>query len=658
MIFILANRSNIGLTKSIFRVIAVITAIAMQPSAPAQEVIGGPELPPTPESLSGRPVPTPSNLSKFVKNKAAAIALGKALFWDMQLGSDGITSCASCHFHAGADNRSKNQVSPGLLRLTQDLSAADTDTTFQTKRPNGQLNSSHFPLRKLSDINDRSSAVLSDSNDVISSQGVIKERFDSIRPCSAQDNRTVVPDAIFNVNGINTRRVEPRNTPSTINAVFNLRNFWDGRAQDIFNGVNPWGRRDVNARVVVADSPLNLRAVAVAIDNASLASQAVGPPLSPFEMSADGRTFPQLGKKMLQLRPLAKQFVHKDDSVLGKMSQGRLPGLSKLNYAQMITEAFQPKWWNSAALVEVNANGSFSRIVPATSAPTANQVPQMAYNFSLFFGLAVQLYESTLVSDQSPFDKFVQGEKKALSAQQKAGLELFFGQAKCANCHGSAEFTKATVHHAKNERVETMLMGDGRVAAYDNGFYNIGVRPTREDIGVGGTDPFGNPLSEARLAESGRFESIVGHAPNQIIVPGARIAANGAFKTPGLRNIELTAPYFHNGGQRTLREVVDFYNRGGDFHDQNIADLDPDVERLGLSDAEKDAIVAFLQSLTDERVRKDAAPFDHPQLFIPNGHRGDENNVPNVGQGRAADTLTELPATGRSGGPVRPNFLQ
>ena len=239
------------------RIISAISAIRLEPltkkavygvmslcsSVLGQDVVVNPEPAPTPESLIGRPIPTPSNLSEFVKNRAAAIALGKALFWDMQLGSDGITSCASCHFHAGADNRSKNQVSPGLLRLTEALNAADPDVTFQTKRPNGQLTASNFPLRKLVDINDRSSTVLSDSNDRISSQGVFKELFKSIVPCSAQDSRTVVPDAIFNVNGINTRRVEPRNTPSTINAVFNLRNFWDGRAQDIFNGVNPWGRR-------------------------------------------------------------------------------------------------------------------------------------------------------------------------------------------------------------------------------------------------------------------------------------------------------------------------------------------------------------------------------------------------------------------------------
>ena len=63
-------------------------------------------------------LPKPTNLCDFVKDEAAAIALGKAFFWDMQVGSDGVTACASCHFHAGTDNRVKNQLSPhGAARI-------------------------------------------------------------------------------------------------------------------------------------------------------------------------------------------------------------------------------------------------------------------------------------------------------------------------------------------------------------------------------------------------------------------------------------------------------------------------------------------------------------------------------------------------------------
>src|SRR6478736_8056106 len=66
-------------------------------------------------------VAPPANLSDFVEDETALLKLGKALFWDMQLGSDGVQSCASCHFHAGADNRSKHQISPGLLRRSASL---------------------------------------------------------------------------------------------------------------------------------------------------------------------------------------------------------------------------------------------------------------------------------------------------------------------------------------------------------------------------------------------------------------------------------------------------------------------------------------------------------------------------------------------------------
>ena len=203
-------------------------------------------------------------------------------------------------------------------------------------------------------------------------------------------------------------------------------------------------------------------------------------------------------------------------------------------------------------------------------------------------------------------------------------------------------------------------MGDGGESIYDSAFYNIGVRPTREDLGVGGKDPFGLPLSESRLAqEFGEkfFKEVIGQKPNEKVKSKDRIAADGAFKTPTLRNIELTAPYFHNGGQRTLLEVVEFYNRGGDFHEENIDNLDPDIERLGLDDDDKEALVAFMKALTDERVRSRCAPFDHPQLMIPNGHVGDDSSVTDDGSGQAVDQMLVIPATGRDGAAPLPNFL-
>ena len=96
-----------------------------------------------------------------------------------------------------------------------------------------------------------------------------------------------------------------------------------------------------------------------------------------------------------------------------------------------------------------------------------------------------------------------------------------------------------------------------------------------------------------------------------------------------MRNVELTGPYFHNGGMATLEQVVDFYSRGGDFHEANIANLHPAIDTIGGMDATRKAnLVAFLKSLTDDRVRYQKAPFDHPQLIIANGVE-----IPAVGAG-------------------------
>lgn len=641
-------------------------------AVPAQAQVIQPA--PVLQSLRQVPVPRPSNLGSFILNQQAAIQLGKALFWDMQVGSDGVSACASCHFHAGVDNRAKNQVSPGLLAVDA-LGNPAPDTTFQVGPPNYTLLATDFPFHKLKNVDDANSTVLRDRNDVASSQGVFLRQFLGLDAANNEINLSV-PDTVFKVGGINTRRVEPRNSPTAINAVFNQRNFWDGRAVDIFNGVNPFGLRDAGAKVFFADKPSSVRAVSVVIDNASLASQAVGPPLSAFEMSSAGKVFPELGRRLLSKRPLALQRVDSQDSVLGTLSQGVSPGLAVTDYATLIRQAFKPEWWQGTVEVQFDPVSGTSKgtaqadsskpLTDATrlSGGDTRKLPgytQMEANFSLYFGLAVQLYEATLVSDQTPYDAYAEGKTTALSDQQKLGLDVFLNKGRCVTCHKGAEFTAASVQNVARGRLERMLMGDGQNGVYDSGFYNIGVRPSREDLAVGANDPFGYPLSEARLlSQLGPtvYQSVVGVAPNLSLAPSERVVANGSFKTPGLRNVELTAPFFHNGGQRTLREVVEFYNRGGDFAAQNIKDLDADIVRLGLTTKEKDALVAFLRALTDERVRYRKAPFDHPQLFIPNGHVGDTVAVTNNGNGEAKDLILELPATGRNGGTPLKSFLE
>ena len=625
------------------------------------------------------------------------------------------------------------------------------------------------------------------------------------------------------------RKVEPRNTPTNINAVFNFRNFWDGRANNSFNGVDPFGLRNGMARVFKK----NGSAVMVDLRNSSVASQAMGPPENDFEMICSGRKFAELGFKLIPRRALAFQKIHKDDSVLGGTKRSKNGMGLKDTYGKLIQKAFKKEWWGS--------KGDFDGYT------------QMEANFSLFWGVAIQLYQATLISDQSPYDKFAEGHgedfdpetgnKEHLTKSEFRGLKIFLDKGKCINCHKGPEFSgAASILQAENEEgglVERMLMSDGGVALYDNGFYNIGVTPTKEDVGVGGMDPYGNPLawteqfinddyvdsfevdpckfevpfnedeiaiastfdvdkdgfmylddpfrgthrpyyssgkrvdiggehggvlqvklgginnhnihgisggwkkkfelSEAaevsfsfqfNLTQNSDYESdeysqvlasidgkLVGTSPHDyvaqitgngnggpdqstgwqlfeielgelaagshtLIIGGfnnkktwynevttiqvdaisvigkrchevpdnlqkERTAVRGAFKVPILRNVELTGPFMHNGGMSTLEQVVEFYNRGGNFSNE---ELDPDITPLDLSDGEKADLVAFLKSLTDPNVTNKCAPFDHPQLFVPNGHPGDEKMIEEFDEDSLAlDSVIEVPAVGKYG---------
>jgi cytochrome c peroxidase len=580
------------------------------------------------------PIPEPANLNEYVRDRQAAIVLGKALFWDMRVGSDG-QACASCHFHAGADSRAKNQISTGFLG--GDFTFSETPTGGGG--PNFTLRHGDFPFPATGGAGGLG------LNDKVSSQGVFRADFVAVVPGEAADLCTPVPNDFWSVNGINVRRVEPRNTPTVINAVFNHRNFWDGRANNIFNGVNPVGLRgneDPNAGVWRVNDVGVVEKVQVAIENSSLASQAVGPPLSEFEMSCAGRTFPDLGRKMLQLRPLALQRVSEDDSVLGPFRHKSGVGL-RGKYEKMVRRAFDSRWWQFEGLVD----GTYT---------------QMEANFSMFFGLAIQMYEATLVSDRTRFDLFAGGQNGALTEQEKLGLEVFLTKGRCINCHVGPEFTGASARLRgsgifESEAIERMRMGDGGTAVYDGGFYNVGVRPTAEDLGVG-ADLAGFPLSFSRQEVNGPkidvfdVNNFLFEVPGPI-VPGERVAVDGSFKVPTVRNVELTAPYFVGGGHATLDQVVEFYDRGGDFPDLNRENLAPDISPIGFTPEEEEALIAFMKALTDPRVDHELAPFDHPQLFVPDGHPGDEISVVSEDGINAVDDFKTIPVVGRRGRPAR-----
>jgi hypothetical protein len=408
----------------------------------------------------------------------------------------------------------------------------------------------------------------------------------------------------------------------------------------------------------------------------------------------------------------------------------------------------------------------------------------MEYNFSLFWGIAIQQYESTLRADKTPFDKYLAAQQvfnipadnvadsftfklgqggitprtvsvqafnpaldisdqdvfafddgggrivgvgitsgtidyttgqvtllfdlppptgfptkvaysagsTPLTTAQLHGLLIFETKGRCIVCHGGPELTNASVAHEGQTPMERMRMGDNDIRVYDSGFYHIGSRPGHEDIGLADFDGIpgsGLPLSDAAAAQKQLCDPTAPGFPiSAPYIPGRQgegisggtltcfedIAAYGNVKAPGLRNLALTAPYFHNGGQLTLEQVVEFYDRGGDF--QLPSDepqcpvtlelvnclMDPNVELLRLTEDEKIDLVDFLRGgLLDSRTLFQKAPFDHPSLIVPNGHVVDANGIPVPDPnhpGQALDQYMLIPQTGKSGGLPLPVFLQ
>ena len=178
-----------------------------------------------------------------------------------------------------------------------------------------------------------------------------------------------------------------------------------------------------------------------------------------------------------------------------------------------------------------------------------NAVPEYRRDFQTVFGSAPTLdnvahaiaaFERTLVTPGSRFDRYALGDKTALTDQEKRGLVVFFGKGSCSECHKGPNFT-------------------------DNKYHNLGAKP--------------GPASPEDL---GRFA--ITHNPED----------RGAFKTPSLRNVALTAPYMHDGSVATLEDVVEFYDRGGDGA-PNQSKL---IFKLNLTAQEKQDLVAFLKTLT------------------------------------------------------------
>jgi cytochrome c peroxidase len=477
------------------------------------------------------------------------------------------------------------------------------------------------------------------------------------------------------------RKVTARQAPSTINAIYYNRAFWDGRANNAFNGVDPFGWRSniASTKVGVLIDMLGVPYLAkVVMPDAALASQAVGPPLSTFEMACQGQTFADLGRRLLSAKPLAGQTVHGLDSLFGQTPQILAAKPAKgLNttYADMIKKAFDPKYWSSPSRYTID---DFGQVLKDTTAGYS----QMEHNFSFFWGLSILMYESTLISDQSPFDT------GAMTASAQRGQTIFSGKAGCIQCHNGPVFTAAAApvfgipvkpldpanplkpDAAPFQQIEQITRVDGMPGIYDAGFYNIGLRPPSEDIGVGGTDPYGWTLSYARqflmmlqflrVPDEVKPPFCLPDPPVPVnpllppdlpkvctpMTPGSHAVLDGAFKAPTLRNVGLTPPYMHNGAFATLEQVVAFYNRGGDRRKTACGDttgfgaectnVHPAIQPLNLTAAEQ----------ADHRVACHSGPFDHPELQLQKGHVTSPSPATPK---RAADIMVTIPAIGRNG---------
>ena len=182
---------------------------------------------------------------------------------------------------------------------------------------------------------------------------------------------------------------------------------------------------------------------------------------------------------------------------------------------------------------------------------------------------AIAAFLHTITSRNAPFDNYLKGDKKAISAEALKGLALFRGKAGCAGCHNGA------------------LLSDG-------GFHALGV-PENEQI-------FKDPLRHITFR---RFNKVLG-VPNFMNLradPGLYVVTKeerdrGKFRTPTLREVARTAPYMHNGALAALEDVVAFYNKGGGSGPNKSPRLKP----LGLDADEQKALVEFLKSLSGEPV--------------------------------------------------------
>ena len=659
--------------------------------------------------------PKPDDLGVYIQDEAAAIALGKAFFWDVRVGSDSLTACATCHHQAGADARTRN-----LIHVIDDTQVVTSARNYQ------------WTMKDLTEPKD-SGLFLREKHIALGSPGVPLREFDGLTKDAlpVEKHKPIdlgnVPDDGERQDLENLleqfgprRQATQRNGPSVINAIFSDRLFHDGRAASEFNGHDSFGPEsplpDPLGKWRTVDGVTE--PVTIRIAKGTAASQAVGPVTQRIEMSYRGRGWDDVAAKLLDTAPLATQEVHAQDSALALYRKKAGKGLDG-TYRDLIKKAFRPDWWAGKLPKKIPTGKDY-----VTGADTLTTDPMVA-NFSLYFGLAVLAYEAELVSDETPFDKFHRGDFTALTAAARRGWEAF-RTVGCADCHTEPTFGGATVAQVRGadmeneppyeedakpapfppgtEVVEWMKFPLPRphLRPYDNGFYNLGVSEffprtivgqlkRKWDHGIGGfvTGPVGAEEGEETLDSAGgnfpaqrqvssKLMSVPPAAPEKkrrhyfsVARPkfGYRLSVDaGAFRTPSLRNVALTAPYMHNGAFATLEQVLGFYRveprfpnpryQDGPDKGELIPNQDnnhPELEAvriefnraLAANEFELADLMAFLNALTDTRVPAQSAPFDHPSLRLV--ERQDDGGN---------DEFQEIPATGADGGEALPTWPQ
>ncbi len=196
------------------------------------------------------------------------------------------------------------------------------------------------------------------------------------------------------------------------------------------------------------------------------------------------------------------------------------------------------------------------------------------------YGKATAAYERLLVTNNSPFDRYLRGEDTLTNAAIR-GAKLFVGRASCDECHSGPTFT-------------------------DGDFHNLGVQVTGANNGpapdVGRAKGVDKLLNDEFNAASQWSDAPDDTAHLDDLTGGGRM--RGAFKTPTLRNVAQTAPYMHNGSIETLWDVLEFYRFGG-RNDGLLGEPDPEMRALSLSDEDLHDLIAFLESLSDDSLPSD-----------------------------------------------------